>query len=108
MQSNDHYEESESRHEHDYWPRDDGYAFLLGDGDGEIVGTHQLDAIAGGADPAEVFAPENEVHHRIHAADVKVDFPSAVEVVDRSAHAKMHARNDPRTTQIGAILGGDS
>jgi len=68
----------------------DGYEYVRDRTGGEdnTLYLHQLDAIAAGADPAEVFDPDSHVHHR--QSIPWANWPDNVEVVDAAAHGAAH------------------
>lgn len=56
------------------------------------VGVHQLQAVADGADPWEVFAEDTHVHHR--SGVPWLNLPGFVEVLTRGEHVRTHVADE--------------
>jgi hypothetical protein len=66
------------------------YIFVPADDGGvATVALHQLNAVAGGADPAEVWGDGQVVHHK--RGTPLVELPNGVTPMSRSAHVDLHA-----------------
>jgi hypothetical protein len=75
------------------WKNSGGYNYVSHKG--EMISIHQLSVITAGADPHDVFAPETEVHHELHANE-PIDIPENLTVLTKGEHRRHHrGQSDP-------------
>lgn len=80
-----------------------GYQYYVSQTEGAIqcLSLHRLTAVAGGADPHDVWGAGNETHHR---SGLKIDLPAGLEVLTPEEH---RARHRDGLVAPSEILGAD-
>jgi hypothetical protein len=82
-----------------------GYVQYI-DQNNDSVREHQINAVAAGFDPHEVFQDGIQIHHLLNPpqnAGVMIDLPSNLCPVSREIHAEIH-RNEMPQTCVGSVL----